>query len=482
MLMLVVALEVLQVAALLLQRHALWISNAVQLLLPIAALIVCLSRRSDSPTNPDRGDWTKLAVAFLFWIAAECLYLSELYLLPSSSSLTWPDDVLWLLFALPILLATSGSPDGESTPYTWLDHGQAFLFCLVLLVSVFCSPHIFPFNIAYNAQNVALLLSCSLRASVTQAPSTSRFYRDLFVYLVVYSICAGVGNALQSSGWAPGSVVDIFWTLPLTLFCFMACRPSEVASGSTRRLSAGPSRLRRHVHGLSALALAVLSIGASAYAISRRPLLGWISLVATFTLFAARTIVKELELYKAHDEMKAITLRDVLTGLGNRLELRRYLVELMSDFEREDNSFVLFFVDLDRFKAVNDEFGHDVGDRLLVEVSGRLRRVVRPGDLICRLGGDEFVVVMKLEPADSPELIGQRLLGEIQSTIMVEQHSLQMTASVGMVLASSAETLEGLLHKADQAMYRAKNLGKNQVQSFNTPLALTGNPQAAAVH
>ena len=222
------------------------------------------------------------------------------------------------------------------------------------------------------------------------------------------------------------------------------------------------------------MALAVLSIGASAFAISRRPLLGWISLTMTFTLFAARTIVKELELYKAHDEMKAIALRDALTGLGNRFGLRRYLKELMDNPERENYPFAVFFMDLDRFKAINDEFGHDVGDQLLIQVSQRLQKVIRPGDLICRLGGDEFVVVMKLQYADSPELIGGRLLREIQSEVLINGRSLNVTGSVGVVRGTYLETVEDLLHKADEAMYLAKNLGKNQVQLFDRPSTTVG--------
>ena len=164
---LVLGLQLVQAAALLLHVHPLWISNLVQILLPIIALKICLRRRKEDRATTTTKDWTMLAVAFWFWSAAEALYLIELYILPSGNKLTWPDDVLWLFFGLPILLATSGSPDGEKTPFRWLDHGQAFLFCVILLVSVFCIPHIFPFNLAYNAQNVALLLSCCLRSSVT---------------------------------------------------------------------------------------------------------------------------------------------------------------------------------------------------------------------------------------------------------------------------------------------------------------------------
>ena len=459
-------LQLVQAAALLLHIHSLWVSNLIQMLLPVVAFVLCLWRRNEDPSGATKKDWTKLAVAFLFWTAAETLYLTELYLLPSNSTLTWPDDVLWLFFGLPILLATSGSPDGEKTPFGWLDHGQAFLFCAILLLSVFCTPHIFPFNIAYNAQNIALLLSCCLRSSVTTTPSTSRFYRDLSFYLFVYTFSAGIGNALQAKGWIPGSLVDLFWTVPLTLFCCLVSHQLNDEGRSSHKKGSRLSRLRRHVHGLSALALAVLSIGASAFAISRRPLLGWVSLTSAFTLFATRTIVKELELYKAHDEMKVIALRDALTGLGNRFELRRYLDELIASPERENFPFAVFFMDLDGFKAINDEFGHDAGDQLLVQVSNRLQDVVRPGDVVCRQGGDEFVVVMRLERGDSLELIGQRLLRGIQSTITKGSRSLVVTGSLGVVRGSYLETVQDLLHKADQAMYHAKNLGKNQVQMF----------------
>jgi diguanylate cyclase len=473
LLIFVLSLQLVQAIALLSHVHALWISNAVQVLLPILVFCLCLLRRNEQESDSNRKDWSKLAIAFFFWTVAEVLYLMELYVFRGDSTLKWPDDVLWLLFALPILLATSGPPEGEIAPFSWLDHGQAFLFFAILLVSVFCKPHIFPFDTAYNFQNVSLLLSCALRASVTTTPSGARFYRDLGEYLIVYTFCAWIGNALQASGWQPGSIVDLCWTIPMTLFCFLVSRGAQPWAKASNQEAPWIWRWRRHVRGLSALALAVLSIGASAVVISRRPLFGWICMVGTFTLFATRTVVKELDLYKAHDEMKATALRDALTGLGNRLELRRYLVELVSRSERKDSSVAVFFIDLDRFKAINDEFGHEAGDRLLVEVSIRLQRAVKIDDLICRLGGDEFIIVMDLVRTDSPKLIGQRLLEEINSPITIGDRSLLVTASIGMVLGVSTESVEDLLRNADHAMYRAKKLGKNQVQLFDRSMSVT---------
>lgn len=128
------------------------------------------------------------------------------------------------------------------------------------------------------------------------------------------------------------------------------------------------------------------------------------------------------------------------------------------------------FIDLDGFKAVNDQYGHDMGDRLLVNISQRMKVALREGDALARIGGDEFVAVLAdLENAHDFERVIFRLLNAAATPIMVGDIALQVSASVGVTLYPEDQgDADQLMRHADQAMYQAKQAGKNRYQLFDT--------------
>jgi diguanylate cyclase (GGDEF)-like protein len=148
---------------------------------------------------------------------------------------------------------------------------------------------------------------------------------------------------------------------------------------------------------------------------------------------------------------------DVLTGMPNRAALADQLSRTLSDGRRA----AVLFLDLDRFKLVNDTHGHAVGDALLIALGRRLTAVVRPGDVVARFGGDEFVVLCSDagEPDGALE-IAQRLARALDEPFLVEGHELFVTGSVGVAIGSPTDTPEDILRDADNAMYRAKEQGR----------------------
>ena len=119
-------------------------------------------------------------------------------------------------------------------------------------------------------------------------------------------------------------------------------------------------------------------------------------------------------------------------------------------------------IDLDDFKTVNDSLGHAAGDRMLQEVGGRLRSVVRRADSVARLGGDEFAVLVDGEPADAAVEIADRLLAELSEPVVLGPNSTaHSSASIGIAFGSPDDSVESLLRDADIAMYTAKNNGKS---------------------
>jgi len=173
---------------------------------------------------------------------------------------------------------------------------------------------------------------------------------------------------------------------------------------------------------------------------------------------------------KAHaNRLQQIAHFDALTGLPNRLLLGDRLQQALALAQRQGLRLAVVFIDLDGFKAVNDQYGHDAGDRLLTALASRMKRALRETDTLARLGGDEFVAVL-VDVPDMPtcEHLLQRLLAAAAQSVVVGDVTLQVSASLGVSFYPQADDVESeqLLRQADQAMYLAKLSGKNCYQLF----------------
>jgi diguanylate cyclase (GGDEF)-like protein/PAS domain S-box-containing protein len=159
---------------------------------------------------------------------------------------------------------------------------------------------------------------------------------------------------------------------------------------------------------------------------------------------------------------------DGLTGLPNRIMLQERLRQAITRARRTGTRVAGLFIDLDRFKDVNDTLGHRVGDELLRETARRLQTAIRESDLLVRLSGDEFMVVVEqVTELDAPTIVGNKLLAEIRAPFHIDGNEIYVACSIGISLfPDDAEDAETLLKNADMAMYRAKEFGKNNCQSF----------------
>jgi diguanylate cyclase (GGDEF)-like protein len=156
--------------------------------------------------------------------------------------------------------------------------------------------------------------------------------------------------------------------------------------------------------------------------------------------------------YQAH--------HDALTGLVNRRRLVEVLQHLLESRRVRDREFAVLFLDLDRFKQVNDTFGHDAGDRVLIEVARRLQRTAREFDLLARVAGDEFVVVLRsVSQMAEAEAAARRHLAALAEPFVLGRQDVPLSASVGVALPASYDTPESLLRAADRVMYDAKASG-----------------------
>ncbi|HXU43110.1 MAG TPA: PAS domain S-box protein [Burkholderiales bacterium] len=174
------------------------------------------------------------------------------------------------------------------------------------------------------------------------------------------------------------------------------------------------------------------------------------------------------ELEEAKARAQHLADHDALTGLPNRRLLEDRLTQALAMSQRNREHTAVMFVDLDRFKTINDSLGHAVGDVLLKEVSRRLVEQLRTGDTICRIGGDEFVLVLpQIKRTSDVAQVAQKVIEQLSLPLMVEERELVVTPSIGIaVFPEDGRDAETLIRNADAAMYHAKEAGRANYQFF----------------
>jgi diguanylate cyclase (GGDEF)-like protein len=235
------------------------------------------------------------------------------------------------------------------------------------------------------------------------------------------------------------------------------------------------------------MAAAQFSLGSICGAASGGVNTGWLALlviIVTMAILAITLIISVLDmrlesrtsklavsLAQANQELTYLALHDNLTKLPNRALLEERLRHAIGRADREKRCFALMFMDLDGFKAVNDAYGHSVGDLLLVEAARRIEMRIRIQDTIARVGGDEFVFLGDVgEPADAATL-AEKLLVITRDPFQIAGHELRMSVSIGIAMyPGNGENQHELLTNADAAMYHAKSLGRDSYRFFEASM------------
>ena len=184
--------------------------------------------------------------------------------------------------------------------------------------------------------------------------------------------------------------------------------------------------------------------------------------------FVSQHIASAVERKQAAETIRHLAFHDALTSLPNRTLFRDRFTQALAHAGRKHEMLAMFFLDLDRFKTINDTLGHAVGDRLLQAVAERLRKLVREGDTIARLGGDEFMLLLQgAQNVEGIAKVAEKILHAFRPSFHVAGHDLHISTSIGISLyPHDGHDAETLLKNADIALYRAKEHGRNNYQLY----------------
>jgi diguanylate cyclase (GGDEF)-like protein len=194
--------------------------------------------------------------------------------------------------------------------------------------------------------------------------------------------------------------------------------------------------------------------------------------LAILKIFAARAAA-ELERQKVEEQLAHDALHDRLTDLPNRYLFRKHLDRALKEYQRNQNcKFAVFFLDLDRFKYVNDSLGHKKGDQFLVEIAKRFKTCLRTNDVLARLGGDEFAILIEdFHIVNEATKLAEQIQQSLESPFYLDTHEIFTSVSIGIAFSNSdINSAEELLSNADLTMYKAKALGKKRYEFFDQTL------------
>lgn len=464
-----IALQVIHLLAFLVLKDAKAASNTIQIFIVLLTCAICWHEGSSDKSH-SRQSWNLVCAGFLIWTAAQIAFLAAVV----THAPIWEPvyEVLWLLFPFPLILVAFRLPPSPQRDIpSGLDLVQACIFFCTLFALVFSRPEIITFNVAYEVQSIALPLAFALRLSMTVRGSDRTFYRYLTFFSALYATSSSIGYVGEIYGLPSGTYVDLCWTLAFTALSVL------IARGTTIRVESRKSSWLAdptHLHGISALGLAAMSLGAAATLALHRQPLGIVVVTFAFLLFSIRISLREWQSHRFHTKIEYTLTHDPLTGLGNRAFLQHELARCLNEPPESDHRrTALLFIDLDRFKAINDDFGHIFGDELLKEVAHLLRTSVRKGDIIARHGGDEFVILLEQVQLVEAKTCADGIAKKLRAPMSVDGRIIHVSASIGLALSNSTDRADTLLQDADTAMYKAKQSGKDRIQIF-TPDLLIG--------
>jgi diguanylate cyclase (GGDEF)-like protein len=433
-----------------------------------AAIVVGVRRNRPAVRWP----WYMMAVARACFALAEVVYWIQTFVTGGD---VFPGyaDLLYLTFSVLLAVATVGlvraRRPGRDLPGLLdalvLATGAAMLSWVFLIVPYVRAEDLSPLaravSLAYPVTD--LLVLAVLSRLVTGRGDRPPAYR-LFVASVLSLLVADTVYALLelTIGYTAGNIVDLGWLAMQALGGAAALHPSVAALSRKSPVTAEGTAPRRRVAALavaSLMAPAVLAIEwLRGMPIDVPVIVAGCAILFLLVIARLDGLVRLLSRTLRAVEHQAST--DQLTGLANR---HRFHDKWASALGESVGPTALLYIDLDGFKPVNDAFGHEAGDAVLIAVAERLGGIMRAGDVVARLGGDEFAVILPWTDDRTADAVAERILQALAEPFETPTRPVYIGASIGVISASTGANPDHELRRADTAMYVAKAGGRNRI-------------------
>jgi diguanylate cyclase (GGDEF)-like protein len=485
------------------------ISDSVCALL-VLTLVIAFARNAVLAHGRLRSVWTLQAVCWSFWLIDQCAWLVYDVILRKPLPEMFPGDVILFLAGVPmlagLLLRPHLEPSQHSVRLGILDFLQLMLWWVFFYVYlVMCWQYISINATLYNRNYDRLylievfVLVAVLALLLRQSRGAWKRFYACFLGAVVFNSIAVIAenSAIEQKTYFNGSWYDIPFIASIAYFMTVAMRGRELTpvpeAGEHRKYGAWMAGLAMvAVLSLPVIMIAVALGKGESPEITRFRLL---TTAITMMMMTAMVLVKQRrlhqELKKTNRVLEQASMTDPLTGIRNR----RYFSEtiegdvaqaLRAHKERREDckrDLVFYLIDLDNFKQVNDQYGHDAGDRVLVETARRLASVVRDSDVLLRWGGEEFLIVSRCADRREADAAALRVMQAVRSESfpLSPFRSIRRTCSIGWAAFPWREddlhamSYEDVLNMADRALGQAKRAGKDQAIGM-TPSSSGPNP------
>ena len=465
--------------------------------------VACYCTASNIPSSRGRGRlfWTLISLGIASWFLVEVLWAFFEVFLNQEVPNPFSGDVLLFLHLVPMMAALAvrphrsaeqGSTQVGTIDFILLISWWLYLYMFVVIPWQYVSPNTDlygrNFDVLYFFGHAALVTGAALVWRDSKGP-WRRVYGELLVACILYaSISIAASVAIDFGGYYSGSLYDV----PLLFSVLWFARLGLVGKALSNQLQGQPEPCSERSHWIARLAMtAALSLpilaaialySGHAPARVRNFRLG-LTLAAIAGIGALRSLRQsrlDRALTLAHTELREDSLTDLLTGARNRRffastieadvqqALRSYSKEARAE-DHHNRDLVFYLIDADHFKQVNDRYGHDFGDKVIVETAKRISTAIRHSDVLIRWGGDEFLVVSRYTDRREASTLAERVL-EAVGTEVFEIHGtkLRRSCSVGWAVfpwhcnCPEQVAYAEVLRLADSALYKAKSEGKNR--------------------
>lgn len=452
-----------------------------------AAALAC-SWRASSSVGRWRTSWRLLGTGLAAWCIGQLIW--SYYELISDRETPFPSaaDIGFLLFpafGLCGLLARPSTGLGARARVRLILDGAmvaASLFIISWITALGAVYHAgaqtalaFGVSLAYPATDIVLITVAVLVAS------RSRFNAGLLLLVGGLTSMAVADSAfaylVTDNQYGTGSMTDVAWVAGFLAIGLSALFPAAADQHGTIRTEGAAALLLPYVCLLTGTLATLVGIARG----KDFRLLFAVQTLAVIALLVRQLLVVldnrrlTVDVIRQRDELTHRAFHDPLTGLANRALFYDRVEHALQMRRRDLRPVSLVFVDLDDFKAINDTFGHDAGDAVLIAVAERLRSVLRVGDTVARLGGDEFAVLA--EGGSDVGAVAQKLLDALGPPVQIDGHELPVRASIGSTTLDpfrGVPDIQELLKQADTAMYAAKHAGKGAAVTYRPDLEQNG--------